>query len=307
VEIKTLMKHWYKYFVYLSLLFLAVALYYADYLKVPKLISFPAILASLVFLFLGFISGAVAWKKILEKSHYHVDLSECLAGTGLSIFGKYIPGKIWLIVGRAAYIAEKSDYSLGRLSTISLNAQFIDLWIGLFFGMIGLLLLGRFHIWSWLVLFVLLGLTAVIFSKLVYSAADRLVKILLKKDVKITNLTIKSTVSVMPWFSVTWVFWSIGFYILVVSLTAIDVPWSCGFGFPLASTLGIMTLVTPGGLGTREGVMVGYLTLAGIPVTEATTMAVASRLWFLAGEVFIFSVGWVAKKVPHNAIYKLGS
>ncbi len=301
------MKHWYKYFVYLSLLFLAVALYYADYLKVPKLISFPAILASLFFLFLGFISGAVAWKKILEKSHYHVDLSECLAGTGLSIFGKYIPGKIWLIVGRAAYIAEKSDYSLGRLSTISLNAQFIDLWIGLFFGMIGLLLLGRFHIWSWLVLFVLLGLTAVIFSKLVYSAADRLVKILLKKDVKITNLTIKSTVSVMPWFTMTWVFWSIGFYILVVSLTTNDVPWSVALGFPLAGTLGVMALITPGGLGAREGVMVGYLTFAGIPVTEATTIAVASRLWFLAGEVFIFSVGWVAKKVPHKAIYKLGS
>ena len=306
MQIKTLMKHWYKYFVYLSLLFLAVALYYADYLKVPKLISFPAILASLVFLFLGFISGAVAWKKILEKSHYHVDLSECLAGTGLSIFGKYIPGKIWLIVGRAAYIAEKSDYSLGRLSTISLNAQFIDLWIGLFFGMIGLLLLGRFHLWGWLVLFVLLGLTAVIFSKLVYSAADRLVKILLKKDVKITNLTIKSTVSVMPWFTMTWVFWSIGFYILVVSLTANDVPWSVGLGFPLAGTLGVMALITPGGLGAREGVMVAYLTFAGIPVTEATTIAVASRLWFLLGEIFIFILGWALHKTSDRALYKAG-
>lgn len=301
------MKYWYKYFVYLSLLFLAVALYHADYLNVPRILSFPAILASFMFLFLGFISGAVAWKKILEKSDYHVDLSECIAGTGLSIFGKYVPGKIWIVVGRAAYIAEKSDYSLGRLSAISLNAQFIDLWIGLILGMIGLFLLGRSHLWSWLALFVLLGLTAVIFSNLVRSAADRLVKIVLRKDIMIPNLTIKSTLSVMPWFALTWVFWSMGFYVFVVSLTTIDVPWSGGLGFPLAGTLGIMAFITPGGLGAREGVMVGYLTLAGIPVTEATTVAVASRLWFLAGEVFIFTLGLVANKIPRKAIYKLGS
>lgn len=282
-------------------------MYHADYLNVPRILSFPAILASFMFLFLGFISGAVAWKKILEKSDYHVDLSECIAGTGLSIFGKYVPGKIWIVVGRAAYIAEKSDYSLGRLSAISLNAQFIDLWIGLILGMIGLFLLGRSHLWSWLALFVLLGLTAVIFSNLVRSAADRLVKIVLRKDIMIPNLTIKSTLSVMPWFALTWVFWSMGFYVFVVSLTTIDVPWSGGLGFPLAGTLGIMAFITPGGLGAREGVMVGYLTLAGIPVTEATTVAVASRLWFLAGEVFIFTLGLVANKIPRKAIYKLGS
>jgi len=90
--------------------------------------------------------------------------------------------------------------------------------------------------------------------------------------------------------------WSMGFYTLVVSLTAIDVPWSVGLGFPLAATLGIMALITPGGIGAREGVMVGYLSSAGIPIAEATTIAVASRLWFLAGELFIFIAGWIAHK-----------
>ena len=42
--------------------------------------------------------------------------------------------------------------------------------------------------------------------------------------------------------------------------------------------------------------MVGYLTLAGLPIAEAVTIAGASRLWFLVGEAFIFTVGWLADR-----------
>jgi uncharacterized membrane protein YbhN (UPF0104 family) len=295
-------KYWYKYFIYISLLFLAMALYRANYLKVPEVISFPAVSTSFIFLFLGFISGAVAWKKILEKSHYHVDLSECLAGTGLSIFAKYLPGKIWLIVGRAAYIAQKTDYSLGKLSTISLNAQFIDLWIGLILGAVGLFLLRSFYLFSWLILALWLGLTLVIFSKLAQRAGENLVRIISRKHIKIPILSIRSTFSIIPWSALNWLFWSTGFYILCVSLITMDVQSSVGLGFPLAGTLGVMTLITPGGLGTREAILVGYLTLAGIPVVEATTIAVTSRLWFFGGEIFIFIVGSLAHKKSSSAL-----
>jgi len=57
-----------------------------------------------------------------------------------------------------------------------------------------------------------------------------------------------------------------------------------------------MAFIAPGGLGVREGVMVGYLTLAGLPIAEAVTIAGASRLWFLVGEAFIFTVGWLADR-----------
>jgi hypothetical protein len=36
--------------------------------------------------------------------------------------------------------------------------------------------------------------------------------------------------------------------------------------------------------------------LAGIPVAEAALIAVASRLWFLVGEIFIFILGLLAHK-----------
>jgi len=298
------MKSWYKYFVYISLVFLAVALYNANFLKVPKIFSISSLIASFIFLFAGFVINAITWQKVLSESNYSVDLSSCIAGVGLSIFGKYIPGKIWMVMGRAAYITEKFHHSLGTLSAVSLNAQFIAIWFGLVFGVIGLFLLGGLHLWGWLILFLWVGLAVVIFSELAHDHAERAIRSLLRKYITLPRFTIKSTISVMPWFVAYWVFWSFGFYLLVTSLIRMDVPWSVGFGFPLASTLGIMTLISPGGLGTREAVLVGYLTLAGIPVVDATTIAVASRLWFLGGEIFIFVLGLISHKRLPDVIQK---
>ena len=299
------MKSWHKYLVYISLVFLAIALYNANFLKVPQIFSASALTASFIFLFAGFITNAISWKQVLRESNYHIDLSACIAGVGLSIFGKYIPGKIWMVMGRAAYITERNHHSIGTLSAISLNAQFIALWLGLIFGVIGLFLLGGLHLWGWLILCLWVGLTVVIFSRQAHAKAERAIRIFLRKDITLPRLTVKSTLLVMPWFVAYWAFWSIGFYMLVTSLIKMDVPWGVGFGFPLAGTLGIMTFISPGGLGTREAVLLGYLTLAGIPVVEATTVAVASRLWFLGGEVFIFILGWITHKRLHKAVHKV--
>lgn len=300
------MKNRYKYFVYISLFFLAVALYYADYLKMPVIISLSSVLVSLLFLFLGFVSSAFAWKKILQKSNYHVAFIECIAGTGLSIFGKYMPGKIWVIVGRASYIAEKHGNPLSKLTTISLNAQFIDIWTGLILGTAGIFLLGGPHLWTWLILILFLILTALIFSNLVQRGVQK-ISHLFKKGITIPDLTIGSIFSILPWFATTWILWSIGFYIFVRSITSIDVSLITGLGFPLAGTLGTLAFITPGGLGAREAIMVGYLALAEIPAIDATAIAVASRLWFFAGEVFIFTLGLAAYKMPIKTIDELGS
>jgi glycosyltransferase 2 family protein len=298
-----MIKSWYKYFVYLSLLFLAVALYNADYLKIPQLFSLPILVLSFIFLFAGFINSAISWKQILNKSRYSIRLGECIAGTGLSIFGKYIPGKIWMVMGRAAYITKKNQLPLGILSAISLKAQLIALWTGLIFGMVGLFLLDGLHLWAWLILCLWVCFTVVIFSQFIHAKGEHLLRILFKKDIKVPKLTFKSIISLTPWFFLNWALWSIGFYALVASITANDVPWSVGLGFPLAATLGIMSLITPGGIGAREGLIVGYLGLAGLSIADAATIAVASRLWFLLGELFIFIAGWIAHKRSNGALY----
>jgi uncharacterized membrane protein YbhN (UPF0104 family) len=279
-----------------SLVFLVVALYRADYLQAPRIISVFNLILSFLFLCCGFIMNAVAWKKILEKSNYHIRPGDCLAGFGLSIFGKYIPGKIWMVMGRAAYIAEKSDVSLAALSAVSLNMQFIAIWTGLVFGLIGMLMLDGWHLWGWFIVFLWLFFSIILFSHFAHAKIEHIVKAILHKEITIPRLSPGSTLSILPWFVIYWALWSLGFCLLVTSLIDIDSFWTAGFGFPLAATLGIITFISPGGLGTREAIMVGYLTLAGIPVADATTIAVTSRLWFLGGEIFIFLFGWIVHR-----------
>jgi glycosyltransferase 2 family protein len=283
----------YKYFVYISLLFLIFALYKAQYLKIPRIFSSAAITSSFLFLFFGFLSQAVCWKKILKISNYDVSFRKCLAGHGLSVFGKYVPGKIWTVIGRAVYISEKDYLPVSTLSAISFNEQFISIWVGLIFGITGLFLLHGFRLLGWVTLLLWVGLTVIIFGTPLYKIVEYFVKSLLKKNIKLPIITIKLVCSIMPWSIIIWASWSIGFYFLVQGLTTQHVPWSIAFGFPLAAILGILAFIIPGGIGVREGIITGYLSLGGIGLAEAGSIALVSRLWFLIGEIFIFSLGWV--------------
>jgi uncharacterized membrane protein YbhN (UPF0104 family) len=293
-------KPWFRYLVYASLVFVAVALYKADYLVIPKIHSPIALIGSLVFLLFGFIGDGLAWRTVLDKSGYPISVTETIAATGLSSFAKYIPGKIWAVMGRAGYIAERRPYSLGGLTSLSVTWQLIMLWLGLIFGACGLFFLGQIHSWGWLILLMWLGLTTLIFSDLAQSLAQRLYKRVFSRDIKIPRLSPGSTLTTLPWFVITWLSFSIGFYLLVVGLSADVVPKSVGLGFPLSIAFGVMAVLIPGGLGVREGFMVGYLKLAGFSLQDATTISIAARLWFLAGEIFIFVLGMIASARVDN-------
>ena len=100
------------------------------------------------------------------------------------------------------------------------------------------------------------------------------------------------SVTIIPFFFFTWIFWCIGFYFFVSSIVDDVIFPYIGLGFSLATTLGVVAVIAPGGIGVREGVLVGFLTLSGMTVENATTVSVASRLWYLCGEIFIFLLGY---------------
>ncbi len=286
-------RYWYKYLVYLSLAFLMVALYRADYLVIPEITSFYCLTGSLVFMLGGFAADALSWKSILNTSDFRVNTRECFASVGLSIFAKYIPGKVLIIVGRAAYISAQRNYPLSRISMLSLNAQFISLWVGLTLGTTGLFILGELLVWKWFILFLWTSLTVIIFSKAVHVILEKAIKLICRKEILIPQLNVISVLRVMPWFLACWGCWGIGFYLLASSLQTQYLPIVACLIYPLCGTLGILAVIAPGGIGVREGLLTGCLLMTGLSATEAAAISVASRLWFLIGEIFIFVYGWI--------------
>lgn len=289
-------KGWHKYLVYASLLFLVVALYRADYIKIPEIYSYNALAWSLLFLFAGFIADVWSWKSILDQSDYKVSAKYCFAGAGLSIFTKFIPGKVFIIVGRAAYIAGKQNFPLSALTALSLNAQFISLWMGLSIGTIGLFFLEGIHLWKWLISALWLMLTIVIFTRVLHSLFEKMIRLIFRKELHLPQLHLKQLLRVAPWFASCWIFWALGYFFLAKGLCETDIPMVTGLIFPLSATLGVMAVIAPGGIGVREGLMAGTLALAGFDPVAATSIAVASRLWYLSGEGFIFISGWIADR-----------
>ena len=290
------MKSLYRWFVYVTLVFLVYYMVRQGALDIPRVHSVPVLVASIPFLFAGFFGGALSWRKVLSRSGFDSPFGECLASMGLSVFGKYIPGKFWLILGRAAYIAERRRAPIGDVSTASLNDQFIGLWGGLLLGTIGLLWVGGVRLYGWLTLVAWLVMTLLVFSPLVHRLAQVVLSALLRRSIKIPVLDLRSTLGILPWALGYWAVWAVGFLLLVRALSAQPVPLSAGLAFPLAGSLGVLAIIAPGGLGVREGIMVGYLTLAGTPLPQALTVSVASRLWFLVGELTFFASGIVASR-----------
>ena len=287
------MKSWFRYVLYASLVFLAIALYRADYLVLPHIRSLAALIGSFLLLFAGLIADAFSWRAVIARFGFPTGIRESIAAVGLSAFAKYIPGKIWAVMGRSAYIKERRGYSLTQLTSASLIWQIIMLWVGLIFGAVGLYLLGEILRWGLPILVAWLALTTVIFSDAAQSIARRVYKRFLKRDISFPALSFGSTLASLPWFVITWGLLSASFYLLVVGLTTTPVPASTGLGFSLTIIMGILAMFIPGGIGVREGAMVAWLTIVGVPVKEATAIAIAARLWFLIGEVFTFVLGMV--------------
>lgn len=289
-------KHWYKYLVYASLLFLIYALYKADYLTVPRIYSYPALCSALFFLCIGMLCDALAWHTILRTHNIPVHISESIASKGLSVFAKFIPGKVWVVVGPAKYISEKTDTSLGTVSKISLDAQFILLWTGLSLGAVGMFCVNGMHKWGWLVLLAWCGLTTVIFVPLLHTLAEHAFSYILKRKITIPRLHPFSIIKILPPFIFFWLFLSFGFYFLMYSTGIKECSIMTGLAFPLAASLGIIAIIAPGGIGAREAVLAGYLVLAGVDLKDATSVAVVARVWFLIGEIFIFIIGILADR-----------
>jgi uncharacterized membrane protein YbhN (UPF0104 family) len=279
-----------------------LALIKADYLKIPIIHSRLSLYAAFGLLFVGFIVNTISQYKFLARSNYVIRGRHALAMVGLNIFGKYIPGKMWMVVGSAVYVAEISGYSLVDLSVMFLQAQIIGIWCGLILGIAGLLISNSLHFVSWMGCFILVGLSAILFSRTAHDAIERLINRYKATPIKLPRLTIRSTIILLPWFLGSWLFWGIGFYFLTASLTHHAIPFTIIFCFPLAGTLGILFLLAPGGIGIREGIIVGYLSQFNIDLADAITIAAASRLWFLIGEIFIFAVGFCAHRWGRGAL-----
>jgi uncharacterized membrane protein YbhN (UPF0104 family) len=245
----------------------------------------------------GFISMCHNWQVVLTNGKM-VDISfkDAVVSNGLSVFTKYIPGKLMVVLGRAMFISDKYKVPLKELSIASLKTQMITLWVGL---TLGYLVAFKIELNLKLVLpgvFFLIFFSIVLFSKHLKKYMQLVIFKLTKKQVDYPVLSLRDALKVLPSFLFNWLLWCSAFYLLIISLVPYSVSFISGFSFALAGTLAIIAIISPGGLGVREGLLLFCLLGFGIERQDAVTISVASRLWFLMGEFFIFFISIILNR-----------
>ena len=281
-----------------SILFVIFYLFKIDFLTIPvDELERGSIVFSLLLLFLGFLLAVWNWKYLLRLNGYNLGLSQCIYSVGMSVFAKYIPGKIWSSLGRASLVAQYG-IPLQHAVLVSIHLQILFISSGLILGFVGLALSGKYGLanLSMYVMVVILSILVILpkFRRLLY----RIIGKLFKKDIEPIGLGICPLLKIMFLLFLQWGFWSLGFYFLSRALVQNEMPvLSISFAFPLSVCLGILSVISPGGIGVREGVLVGALGIMGLSLSDSTNISLVSRIWFLIGEVCIFLKAVIVKKM----------
>jgi len=288
-------KNWIKLLLYASVGFLVYYLVKFDYLILENVhFNFSLLAMSVLLLWCGFFLSTVSWRIALKQHGYEVSQPLATYSHGISVFAKYIPGKLWVILGRASLAARKDD-SVKVFSTISLKEQLVYLFVGLLISLFALLFV-EVKLWFLIIILATVaGLSFFLFSKKVYQLFMKLLKRLFGKELDVPFVGLKELTNIGGATMLYWSFWSVGFFLLCKSI-APDISFMAAYAFPLSVSYGLLAVFMPGGIGVREGIIVFVLTAIGVDVKVATSISVISRMWFITGEIFIFLIALLAKK-----------
>ncbi len=291
------MKKWTKYFVYISVLFLIFALWKADYLIVPKIDNYFFLAASVVFLIAGYLTKSWVWTQNLKFKNLPVTFRSGVTSVGLAELGKYIPGKLWIILGRAGYISENYPYKLKDTSYVSFYTQVLTIWTGLLIGAAGFLFIPVPAKWTAVFIAGFVFLSLILFVPSLQDYFLKIINKLFKKNIELPVIRVGELIRLVPYFLFDWFIRITGFALLLGALSPDFLQLLFLPGYPLSVTLGILAVFAPGGLGIREGVLVFWLHQGGLPVETATTISLVTRLWMLFGEIVIFVLALLLKRI----------
>lgn len=291
---KNQLKTLFRVLLYISIIFLIWYLYRADYLILSEIsFNYYRLFASLMFLFAGFIISTSSWTYALRVHGYKTSYYIGLVSHGLSVFAKYIPGKIWVIIGRASYLSG-GELPFKVASIVSLKEQLIYLLWGLTLSVFPIIFFLKLPVYGIIVLLTIIFIGFVLFSAWFHNRIVTILSKLLGRPVDLPLLSFGDALKISGFVIFYWITWTVAFYLLLISVYP-DSSFIMSFAFPVSVVYGVMAILMPGGIGIREGILVLFLTSSGMPADAAVTISVISRLWFISGEVFLFVLSLLIK------------
>ena len=258
-----------------------------------RLKPFPFFLSTVIFAFSYFIQ-VWAWHFITQKVKIALSIKKTLESWFYSQLGKYLPGKIWLLFSRFYFYESKGK--LKKAVSIALYLETVTVIIagGIIFLAALILLKETRPFYSGRSFWWLIPLFIFAFASMHPKVLQKVLNWILFK-LKKESFSLPISYSDVLWILLicilAWVIGGIGFYLFVQSVFPVS-PSHILFltgALAFSSTLGLIALFAPSGLGVREGVLV-YLLSYLMPGPVAVVISVLTRIWMTLIEIGLIGV-----------------
>lgn len=253
---------------------------------------------------------SLVWRKVIKTIEGKHQLSKFEAARiyMLSEFGKYLPGKVWAVVGRI-YLGNQSGIAKRTLLVASSIDVLLAPIAAILVGTLALFIsLGQSSSSLYIISLFVAGAGALfLHPKILYPSFNFVLRKAGRTEIKNEHKLSYSQVAGLGGFYVLIALaLSLCFVLFLASLTQVtiaDLP-SLIAAFSLAKGLGAAAPFAPSGLGVREGVisvMLGFGAFASISVF----VSFLARLWSTAAEVLALGLTYMANFLLSSSINKL--
>jgi uncharacterized protein YjeT (DUF2065 family) len=219
----------------------------------------------------------------------------------ISGLGRYIPGKLWQIAG-LALLAQRAGFSAVAATAASVIAQFAFITTGLLYLALMLPAWGGAAP-------ALLALAAITIVVVAYRARHWTAMHIKRLQPAVDMLDRLTAGNALKWwlgYGLSWIILGAAFVLFTSAFVALAPSALRHVAGAVAAAYlgGLLAIFSIAGLGVREAVM-GLLLVTVMPAPAALVVAVASRLWFTAGELlpilFARKTTWSNEGSRHNS------
>ncbi len=255
------------------------------------------ILSTLIFAFSYFIQ-IWAWYLITVKLGIVLSAADTLKSWFYSQLGKYLPGKVWLLLSRFHFYESQGKSKKSIMIALYLETVTMIMAAGLiFFAAVVSFEEARSiypirQLWWWALPFILAFCS--IHPK-VLEKVSNWAMVRLNKEPVLLPVSYYAILCILLICILGWLIGGLGFYLFLKSLSPVSPSYVLFLTGALAfsSMLGLVALFAPSGLGVREGALV-YLLSFMMATPVAVIISILTRIWMtlieigLIGMVYLF-------------------
>lgn len=258
-------------------------------------LRYDCLFISILLLFCYFLLRVYCWKLILAKMNIVLSMKKSVKVSFLSMMGKYLPGKVWLIMGKV-YLSGKEGVNRNEAFASVVMEVVLEIVASIFFFFFFLLSVFQQPLLSQKVVYslglIMVGGLVVLHPRVFYGAINTFLYWWKGEEIK-KCISYKDMVKLFVLYNGIVLFQGIAFYFFVNAICYVPFHNILGLtgSLAVAGVLGTLSFFTPSGLGVREGVL-ALLLSAYVISPIAVLISLLARLWVTLGEVICALFAW---------------